>query len=349
MRLLRLTLLTFVFPLLGAAFGAPSIVVYPITSTGASDPATGGNIALVIATKLTELGGIAIKPPTPGTTRASYLDAALAIGADYYVLGFLSPLGTDNSLVTQVVSTQTGSVVFSTTTSVRTYGDAIAQADAIRTAILRHAGRGLAAFDAPPTPPASSPSPLARNGSVDITNVLRKRPKSTSPTGDVASRATATPTVTAATTSPPSIAPSMLAPTTTSTTNAIRTHAMLFATSGSLDEPTRRRMTSALARELGHVGVATTTLAIAQEGSVNRARSFCLARPDTTLLLGSHLDIVRQRLPRITLDLIAYDCTSHIVGRVRATEKTSRDERFASVIDRAATAASVSLVRRLFP
>lgn len=336
---LMLALFTFVLPLLGAGFAAPSVVVYPITSTGASDPTTGGNIALVIATKLTELGGILVKPPTPGTTRASYLDAALALGADYYVSGFLSPLGADNSLVTQVVSTQSGSVVYSTTTNVRTYGDAIAQADVIRTAILRHAGRGLAAFDAPPTTPAASPSALVRNGNVNLSNVLRKRSKITS----------STPVPTEAPTVALSAVPREPVSAATPTATPVRAHALLFTTNGPLDERSRHRATIALARELGRLGVATTILGSANGGIVKRAHEFCLARPETTFLLGSRLEVVRVRTrsPLIELDLIAYDCASHIVGRARATEQSTLRENPAIVIDRAAAAASAIVIKGL--
>lgn len=210
-------------PLFGAGFGAPGVVVYPTTSMGGNDPSSGGNIALLIATKLTELGGITVKRTTP----------ALALGADYYVTGFLSPVGLDNSLITQVVSTQSGSVVFSTTTSVRTYADAVAQADVIRMAILHHADRGLAAFDAPPTAPSTSPSPLAKNGNVNLTEALRKRAKPAS--------TAITPAPALAPTEAPMSASAANATTGPTSALATRVHALLFAASGPLDEPRRPR------------------------------------------------------------------------------------------------------------
>ena len=318
-------------PLFGAGFGAPGVVVYPTTSMGGNDPSSGGNIALLIATKLTELGGITVKRTTP----------ALALGADYYVTGFLSPVGLDNSLITQVVSTQSGSVVFSTTTSVRTYADAVAQADVIRMAILHHADRGLAAFDAPPTAPSTSPSPLAKNGNVNLTEALRKRAKPAS---------TAIAPALAPTEAPMSAS---AANATTGPTSALatRVHALLFAASGPLDEPRRRLATAALERALGRLGVATTTLGIAQESDEGRAPELCRARPGTTLLLGSrlHLEIARARALRTKLEIIAYDCASHIVGRAYGTGYATRAEGFAIAIDRAASAASALVVKRLLP
>ena len=328
-------------PLFGAGFGAPGVVVYPITSMGGNDPSSGANIALLIATKLTELGGITVKPSTPGTARPHYLDAALALGADYYVTGFLSPVGLDNSLITQVVSTQSGSVVFSATTSVHTYADAIAQADVIRMAILRHADRGLAAFDAPPTAPSTSPPALAKNGNVNLTKALRKRAKPAS--------TAITPAL--APTEAPMSASAANATTGPTSATATRVQTLLFAASGPLDEPRRRLATAALERALGRLGVATTTLGIAQEGYEGRARELCRARPGTTLLLGSRLEleIARARALRTKLEIIAYDCASHIVGRAHGTGYATRAEGLAIAIDRAASAASALVVKRLLP
>ena len=89
-----------------------------------------------------------IKPATPVSPKAAFLEAARLRGADYYVTGYLTPLGDEVSLLIQVVSTYSGTVVWSTTTQVRTYAEAAGQSDIIRDAILRHAGRSLAALEA---------------------------------------------------------------------------------------------------------------------------------------------------------------------------------------------------------
>jgi hypothetical protein len=156
------------------AFAVPVVIIYPLTLSGAvAHSEVGSDVAILIGTRLAQDGTITVRPYTPGTTRPQYLDAALKSNADYYVTGYLQQLGPDVSMILQVVSTHSGSVVFSSTTTIKTFGDAAAQADPLRAAILRHAGRGLAGLDAPA--PASIPTaePTANQG-VNLTRALRR-------------------------------------------------------------------------------------------------------------------------------------------------------------------------------
>ena len=159
--------------LLGADPGglqAPSVVVYPLTTQGQTPAQAGGNVALLLATKLSQLGGVEVKPFTPGTTRPDFLTAAVSAGADYYVTGYLTPVGNEVSLIIQVVSVQSGSVVFSNSATVRTYADVVAQADSLKAAILHHANRGMPAVSE--VAPAATSPPIATGGSVNLTKAL---------------------------------------------------------------------------------------------------------------------------------------------------------------------------------
>ncbi len=354
---LMLVALALALPLLGASggFPAPSVVVYPITSTGPTDPAAGGNIALLVATKFTQLGGVTVKPPTPGTERAHYLDAALALGADYYVTGFLTPLGNDNSLITQVVSTHSGSVVFSTTASVRTYTDAVAQADTLRDAILRHAGRGLAALDAPPPRPSSSPPSATSEGNVNITKALRKRAKATrAPTSSAAALSTAsapsssatpaTAATIAVTPAGPSAAPARTASPPSRVARAPaasatpRGAALLFVATGAVDDTTRAHATAAVASALQHAGIATATLGVTAENNLVRAADICRATPGTTALYAESLVVGANEAgtPSAQLDVTAYDCTGTALRSERAIVSAASRSGIDGAIDRAA-------------
>lgn len=175
--------------LLGAATPSgppPVVVVYPLTVGGDTEREAGGRIGVLYATRLAELGGITVKPPTPGTARAQFLERARGQSADYYVTGFLTPLGNDVSVVNQIVSTASGIVVWSDTVQIRTYAEAAGQAELIRAAILRHAGRSLAALDAVAAPTgAPSAQPSGKNDS-NISGLFRGRkrpgPNSSAPT-----------------------------------------------------------------------------------------------------------------------------------------------------------------------
>ncbi len=165
-------------PLLGAvndAPQAPTVVVYPLTTTGSVPKQIGENLATAIGSDLASLGGVVVKPYVPGTQRSGFLTAAQGQGADYYITGYVTPLGSEMSLVEQVVSTRSGSIVFSTTAFARTYADAVGPVPTLRDAIVHHAGRGFAELDAPP--PSPTPEPIGSNGGFNLTKALKHHRK----------------------------------------------------------------------------------------------------------------------------------------------------------------------------
>ncbi len=187
-------------PLLGAADlrPAPIVIVYPLTLTGGTNPEAGANLAVLMSTKMASGGGVNVIPYPPGTERSDFLSAARRANADYYVTGYLTPLGTDVSMLAQVVSCYSGTVIYSTTTMVRTYAEAASQADILREAILRHAGRGQSLEQPPPT---STPAPSASAKQEGLTNLTsglfhhKKAAPSPSPSPTPSTTPVAAPTV----------------------------------------------------------------------------------------------------------------------------------------------------------
>jgi len=164
-------------PFLGATSGLPPpvVVVYPLSASGGADPEAGASIAVVLAQRLATDGAIVVKPYPPGTQRVDYLTAAQKLNADYYVSGFLTPLGDQISMVLQVVSCSSGTVIFSNGAFVKTYADAAAQAETLQLAILRHAGRALAILDAPPR---ETPAPKApEKNEANLSGLFKKKKK----------------------------------------------------------------------------------------------------------------------------------------------------------------------------
>ncbi len=191
-----LALLFSLVPLLGAISPFdPVVVVYPLTVSGGADPESGSNIAVLIATNLTKHGGLIVRPYPPGTTRAEYLTAARGVGADYYITGFLTTLGDQVSLILQVVSTTSGTIVQSNTAFVRTYGEAAGQSDLLAQIMLQHSGRALSQLDNPQPAPSESPPPP--NQKADENNFLglfhhkAKATPSPTPSGSPAASAVA--------------------------------------------------------------------------------------------------------------------------------------------------------------
>ena len=168
-RLLVVLLVAFLgLPLVAATpppsfYTKPNVIVFPFISTGSSvNREASSTLATIIATSMANTGLVTVTPPPPGTDRKDYLNVARANRSDYYVSGFISPLGQGVSVVEQVVSTATGIVVFSQSTQLNTYNEAASQGDDLANFVYRHANRGLVAIGT--APPAASPTPAASNG-----------------------------------------------------------------------------------------------------------------------------------------------------------------------------------------
>ncbi len=154
----------FGLPLVAAApsglASKPNVIVYPFTANGSSlDREASSRLATIIATQMANTGQVTVVPPPPGTERKDYLTVARAHSAEYYIAGFISPLGNGVSVVEQVVSASSGIVVYSTTAQIQTYADAAGQGDDLAIFIGRHANRGLAAIGTAPPPSSPSPQP----------------------------------------------------------------------------------------------------------------------------------------------------------------------------------------------
>jgi len=148
-------------PLLGATspvlINAPVVVVYPLVGAQGVASDVGSSVSLILATQISQLGGITVKAAPPGTQQADFLQAARTLGTDYYVSGFVTPLGDKVSVVEQLVSTRSGSVVWSDTTQLSVYGDARASGTQLHDQILSYAGRGFSTLDQAHVVPTAAP------------------------------------------------------------------------------------------------------------------------------------------------------------------------------------------------
>lgn len=201
-RLLVVLLVAFLgLPLVAATpppsfYSKPNVIVFPFISNGSSvDREASSRLATIIASSMANTGLVTVTPPPPGTDRKDYLTVSRANKSDYYVAGFISPLGNGVSIVEQVVSTATGIVVFSQSTQLTTYTDAAGQGDDLAAFVSRHANRGFAAIGTPP--PAASPTPAASNGPEANIGKLFSRKKKTAATPKPTAAPTARPIVNA--------------------------------------------------------------------------------------------------------------------------------------------------------
>jgi hypothetical protein len=148
----------------------PVVLIYPFEAPSDLDPRYGGAIAQIYSQVLNQTGGVKVLAIPAGIKREDYDKFAHVQHAEYYVSGYIQPIGAGAAIVAQVVDVENDISVYSATTQISDVNDVASQALTARTVILQAAG-----IDRPEinTGPAQSPTPSSTSGaSVPITNVL---------------------------------------------------------------------------------------------------------------------------------------------------------------------------------
>ncbi len=141
---------------------APVVLVYPFDTTGQLKANVGNGIAQVFTQEMTSAGGLTLLPVPDSVHRSDFLTNANKQHADYYVSGYMTPIGNGAAVVVQVVSADSGIIVFSNTQQAYSMNDVATQAQEAREAILEISGRGT---EASGTQSASAtPAPTSTNG-----------------------------------------------------------------------------------------------------------------------------------------------------------------------------------------
>lgn len=165
---------------------APIVIVYPFGTSTALKAGTGLQTAQFFVTQIGAAGGVNAITGDAKVARTDYLSDARQRKADYYVAGYMTIVGDSVSLVEQIVSTQSGTVVSGRTAVVQTIADAASQATAIHDTILARENSFASAI-ASSNAPAASPTPSAPN-EANLTGVasglsnIFKRKEKTAPT-----------------------------------------------------------------------------------------------------------------------------------------------------------------------
>jgi hypothetical protein len=154
----------------------PTVIVYPAQASGDQPGADAiARMASVIADEIGKGGQVRVLTAKPGIAREAFRTDARAQGADYYITGFVTPIGDSVSVIEQVVSVSSGTVLFSRSAQIKTYGELLDPADSLRAGILDASSRGLAAFEAP-TPTAATPAPEPASGTdVSVSGLFGRR------------------------------------------------------------------------------------------------------------------------------------------------------------------------------
>ena len=147
-----------------ARFGNPAVAdrrVYPFDVQTGADPRIGSAIAQILGQEMVAAGGINVPPVPQDVKRADFLDNARAAHADFYISGYVTPVGDSAAVVEQVVSVESGVILFSQTAQVSSVADVASQSLLARSQILTFLGRGTQTVE---TQSSSTPAPTSSNG-----------------------------------------------------------------------------------------------------------------------------------------------------------------------------------------
>lgn len=139
----------------------PVVMVYPFDVQTGADPRLGQAIAQILAQEMVAAGEISVPPIPQGVKRANFLENARAARADFYISGYVTPVGESAAVVEQVVSVESGVILFSQTAQVTSVADVASQSLLARSQILAFVGRGT---ENVATQPANTPAPSSTNG-----------------------------------------------------------------------------------------------------------------------------------------------------------------------------------------
>ncbi len=139
----------------------PSVIVYPFDVQTGADPKIGIAIAQILGQEMVAAGGINVPPVPQGVKRADFLQYAHNANADFYISGYVTPVGDSAAVVEQVVSVESGVILFSQTAQVSSVADVASQSLLARSQILAFVGRGTQNVQ---TQSTNTPAPSSTNG-----------------------------------------------------------------------------------------------------------------------------------------------------------------------------------------
>ncbi|MBV8074531.1 MAG: hypothetical protein JO140_03800 [Candidatus Eremiobacteraeota bacterium] len=344
----------------------PTAVVFPLTVNGDADKESGNRLAVLFAQQLAD-NGVKVVPPPPGTPRSEFLSSARKLGADYYITGFITPLGAEVTVVEQIVSTASGTVIASNSAQLLTYADASGQGAVLAVSILRHAGRALASLGEN-APPAATPAPKESANEANLNglgNIFKRKPKSSpSPKPSTAAVAAAPVPAALATasplplrTAPPPLATTAPAPASVAVnppppSAGQSSRVVIFDFGGTAASDRRAYARNDLLKRLGQSGQSVATVAsVAPSDLLANASDLCTKNGAKVFVDGQLAtrdgDGTYGPSTIAQFDVRAIDCSGRIVFQERFERDGMGRKNWERAIDNAVAAASTPLARAL--
>ena len=167
--------------------GNPTVLIYPFDTPKDLDAKSGEGIASIFAQVFADSGGVKVLPLAKGVARADFQKNAVAQHADYYIAGYIQPIGTSAAVVASLVSVDTGTSAFSQTTQIDSVQDVASEALTFHTVLQTIESRNHPELQAQATP---TPKPEPSNGSTmnlgglsgAVSSLFKGKGKSSGPT-----------------------------------------------------------------------------------------------------------------------------------------------------------------------
>lgn len=110
---------------------------------------------------MTQAGGVNVLPIPQNVARANYQTYARQQRAEFYISGYVTPIGETASVVEQLVGVNDGIVLFSQTAQINSVADVASQALQARSFIIAYANRGTQTIQ---STSSNTPAPAVTNG-----------------------------------------------------------------------------------------------------------------------------------------------------------------------------------------
>lgn len=138
----------------------PTVLIYPFDAATDLNNKVGAQVAALFAREIKQAGRVNVLPVPTNVPRANYLTNARTQKADYYITGYVTPIGNSASIVVQLVSVQSGVIAFAQTNQVSTINDANSLALTCHDAILQLSGTqvDVATTESATTAPSTAPT-----------------------------------------------------------------------------------------------------------------------------------------------------------------------------------------------
>jgi hypothetical protein len=146
---------------------APVLVLFPFRYAEGLDPRYSTDYIAKLGASMTAVGGVKIVMGDPATTPENFLHTTKVDNGDFYLTGYIAPpVNGAMSVIEQIVSARSGTVVWANTAHIGADKDITDQGPIVQNALLTYATRGYFAILNPTPKPAAAPPTSApkKNG-----------------------------------------------------------------------------------------------------------------------------------------------------------------------------------------